>query len=74
MHRVHEGFKKERTATINRIRGLLAEFGVVLPLISSVLRERLTEVIEDASNAAVLRPGAPEDRGTAPRRGLQKAR
>lgn len=50
VHRLREGFKVERTATINRIRGLLCEFGVVLPQSASVLRERLTEVIEDASN------------------------
>ena len=25
------GFIEERTATVNRIRGLLSEFGVVLP-------------------------------------------
>ena len=31
LHRVRQGFIEERTATINRIRGLLAEFGVVLP-------------------------------------------
>lgn len=31
LHRVRRGFIEERTATINRIRGLLAEFGVVLP-------------------------------------------
>jgi transposase len=31
VHRVRQGFIDERTATINRIRGLLAEFGVVLP-------------------------------------------
>jgi transposase len=31
LHRVRLGFVEERTATINRIRGLLAEFGVVLP-------------------------------------------
>jgi transposase len=31
IHRVRQGFIEERTATINRIRGLLAEFGVVLP-------------------------------------------
>lgn len=30
VHRVRLGFVEERTATINRIRGLLAEFGVVL--------------------------------------------
>lgn len=31
LHRVRLGFVEERTATINRIRGLLAEFGAVLP-------------------------------------------
>jgi transposase len=31
VHRVRQGFIEQRTATINRIRGLLAEFGVVLP-------------------------------------------
>ena len=31
LHRVRQGFIEERTATINRIRGLLAEFGAVLP-------------------------------------------
>jgi transposase len=30
LHRVRLGFVEERTATINRIRGLLSEFGVVL--------------------------------------------
>src|SRR5947207_12698337 len=31
LHRVRQGFIEQRTATLNRIRGLLAEFGVVLP-------------------------------------------
>src|SRR2546430_12472530 len=31
LHRVRQGFIEQRTATINRIRGLLAEFGVGLP-------------------------------------------
>ena len=31
LHRVRLGFVEERTATINRTRGLLAEFGIVLP-------------------------------------------
>lgn len=31
LHRVRQGFVIERTATVNRIRGLLAEFGIVLP-------------------------------------------
>ena len=31
LHRTRQGFAEERTATYNRLRGLLAEFGVVLP-------------------------------------------
>ena len=30
MHRVRQGFIEERTATLNRLRGLLAEFGVLI--------------------------------------------
>ncbi len=30
VHRARQGFVEQRTATLNRIRGLLAEFGVVL--------------------------------------------
>jgi transposase len=50
VHRLREGLKEERTACINRIRGLLAEFGLVFAQSSKVLRESLRGVIEDASN------------------------
>ena len=50
VHRLREGFKEERTACINRIRGLLAEFGVVLPQSPEVLRRHLSGIVEDASN------------------------
>ena len=50
VHRLREGFKEERTACINRIRGLLAEFGVVLPQSPGVLRSHLHDILEDASN------------------------
>jgi transposase len=39
VHRVRQGFVEERTATINRIRGLMSEFGVVLPLRAEVVRK-----------------------------------
>jgi len=32
-HRLREGIKADRTACINRIRGLLAEFGLVFPTV-----------------------------------------
>jgi transposase len=50
VHRLREGFKAERTACINRIRGLLAEFGLVFPQSPQALRLALPDVIEDASN------------------------
>ena len=50
VHRLRESLKEERTACINRIRGLLAEFGIVLPQKPAVLRQHLNDVLEDASN------------------------
>jgi transposase len=50
VHRLREGFKTERTACINRIRGLLAEFGLVFPQKPEALRQALPDVLEDASN------------------------
>lgn len=50
VHRLREGYKEERTACINRIRGLLAEFGVIVAQTPEVLRRQLPEVLEDASN------------------------
>jgi transposase len=42
LHRVRQGFVEERTATINRIRGLLSEFGQVLPQHSVQIRRELS--------------------------------
>jgi transposase len=50
VHRLREGYKEERTACINRIRGLLAEFGIVFPQSPDALRRALPEVLEDANN------------------------
>jgi transposase len=50
LHRVREGLKEERTACINRIRGVLGEFDLVFGKSPKVLRARLADVIEDASN------------------------
>ncbi|MCX7258595.1 MAG: IS110 family transposase [Polaromonas sp.] len=47
IHRVRQGFIEQRTATINRIRGLLAEFGIVLPLKASTVRREATGCLED---------------------------
>jgi len=50
VHRLREGYKEERTACINRIRGLLAEFGLVFAQSSDALRLALADTLEDASN------------------------
>jgi len=46
MHRVRQGFVVERTATINRLRGLLSEFGVVLALRSVTVRRQAAAAAE----------------------------
>jgi transposase len=50
LHRVREGLKEERTGCINRIRGVLAEAGLVFGKSPKALRAVLGDVIEDASN------------------------
>ena len=47
---LREGYKEERTACINRIRGLLTEYGLVFAQSPEVLRLALPDTLEDASN------------------------
>jgi transposase len=47
VHRARQGFVQQRTATINRIRGLLSEFGIVLPLKASTVRREALHQLED---------------------------
>jgi transposase len=46
VHRVRQAFIEERTSTINRVRGLLAEFGIVLPLRSETIRRQALEAAQ----------------------------
>ncbi len=48
LHRVRESIKADRTALINRIRGLLQEFGLVLPQGAAKFSQRLLAAITDA--------------------------
>src|SRR6266571_3811823 len=52
MHRVRQGFVVERTATINRLRGLMSEFGVVLPLRSITVRRQAATAAENLPELA----------------------
>lgn len=50
VHRLREGLKEERNTCMNRIRGLLAEFGLVVVQSAKGLEEKLSELLEDATN------------------------
>ena len=46
LHRVHKGFIEERTATLNRVRGLLAEFGFVVARKATVVRSAVPALLD----------------------------
>lgn len=50
VHRVRQGLVHERTALINQLRGLLTEFGIVMPQGRYAARHRLPIVLEDVEN------------------------
>ena len=47
LHRTRNGFVEERTATYNRLRGLISEFGIVLPQKVACLRREIGAHLED---------------------------
>ena len=50
LHRVRQGFVKARTAQANQLRGLLGEFGLVIPKGIAQIPRRIPELLEDADN------------------------
>jgi transposase len=50
LHRARQGFVKARTAQANQIRGLLTEFGIVIPQGIGHIARRLPEILEDGEN------------------------
>src|SRR5699024_10440670 len=50
IHRARQGFVKARTAQANQIRGLLGEFGMVIPQGLGAIRRHLPDILEDADN------------------------
>ncbi len=46
LHRVRQGFIKARTAQANQIRGLLAEYGLVVPQGIAYIALRVPDLIE----------------------------
>ena len=47
VHRARQGYVEQRTALINRIRGLLSELGIVLPLKAATIRRQAHQHPED---------------------------
>jgi len=50
LHRLRERRLQERTALCNQLRGLLAEYGCILPKGVNVMRHRIPELLEDGEN------------------------
>ena len=47
VHRIRSRLVEERTALINQIRGLLAEYGIVISQGINNVRKKLPEILED---------------------------
>lgn len=50
IHRVRQGLVKDRTSMINQIRGLLSEFGIVMPKGRHPAQNAIPGILEDAEN------------------------
>ncbi len=50
LHRARQGFVKTRTAQANQLRGLLAEYGIIIPQGIGYIAKRLPEILEDGEN------------------------
>lgn len=50
VHRARQGFVKARTAQANQIRGLLSEFGIVIPQGIGAIAKHVPEILEDGEN------------------------
>jgi transposase len=50
LHRARQGFVKARTAQANQIRGLLSEYGIVIPQGIINVAKRLPDILQDCTN------------------------
>jgi transposase len=51
IHRVRQGLIRERTGLINQLRGLLSEFGLVMPKGRYSVQTHIPRILEDAENS-----------------------
>ena len=54
LHRIRERQIKARTALVNQIRGLLAEYGVVMPKGVAQVRHKLPFILEEAEHGLTM--------------------
>ncbi|ROR26913.1 transposase [Vibrio crassostreae] len=86
VHRMREHWVRERTALMNRIRALLSEFGLIIPVGRSSLMKHVPLMLEDAENelphlarTVIANLGDKQDklsqwcRGVLERRGMNRA-
>jgi transposase len=50
VHRIRQGYVRSRTALINQIRGLLGEYGIIMPQCISYVRKQLPVIVENLDN------------------------
>ena len=50
LHRIRERLKAQRTSTINLLRGVLREFGLIIPLGAAKVRPAVLAALEDGDN------------------------
>lgn len=51
IHRVRQGLVRDRTSMLNQLRGLLSEFGIVMPKGRYPAQSAIPGILEDAENA-----------------------
>ncbi|MFA0054300.1 IS110 family RNA-guided transposase [Vibrio echinoideorum] len=51
LHRARSGLIKAQTAQINQVRGLLTEFGIIMPIGKAAVKRYLPLILEDADNS-----------------------
>jgi transposase len=54
LHRIRERRVRARTALLNQMRGLLSEYGIVLPAGAATLRKAIPLLLEDAENGLTM--------------------
>lgn len=51
LHALRVGYIKQRTSSINRVRGILFEFGIVLPRRREVFQKAMPDILRDVNDA-----------------------